>query len=107
MELALPEMPTVKSIGLVGDIDKEGWFNFNKELMNYPDEFERPTGDEATKATDIMQIYFTSGTTGMPKMVMHNYLHPLGHIVTAKYWQRVQENKLHMSVSDSGWAKFG
>ena len=40
-------------------------------------------------------------------MVQHNFIHPLGHIVTAKYWQRVQETKLHMSVSDSGWAKFG
>jgi acetyl-CoA synthetase len=54
-----------------------------------------------------MLIYFTSGTTGMPKMVQHNFAHPLGHIVTAKYWQQVRENKLHMSVSDSGWAKFG
>ncbi len=54
-----------------------------------------------------MLVYFTSGTTGMPKMVQHNFAHPLGHIVTAKYWQMVQENKLHMSVSDSGWAKFG
>ncbi len=43
----------------------------------------------------------------MPKMVQHNFTYPLGHIVTAKYWQKVQENKLHMSVSDSGWAKFG
>nr|MCR5040854.1 AMP-binding protein [Clostridia bacterium] len=51
--------------------------------------------------------YFTSGTTGMPKLVQHNFAHPLGHIVTAKYWQHVEENMLHMSVSDSGWAKFG
>ena len=54
-----------------------------------------------------MLVYFTSGTTGMPKMVQHNFSYPLGHIVTAKYWQQVEENKLHMSVSDSGWAKFG
>jgi acetyl-CoA synthetase len=54
-----------------------------------------------------MLIYFTSGTTGMPKMVLHNFAHPLGHIVTARYWHEVRENKLHMSVSDSGWAKFG
>ena len=73
-----------------------------------------PTGDqlackteERILATDPMLIYFTSGTTGMPKMVVHNFAHPLGHIVTAKYWQQVRENKLHMSVSDSGWAKFG
>ena len=107
MELAKAEAPCIKHIALVGNNEREGWINFNEELMQYSDVFERPTGDDATKNTDIMQIYFTSGTTGMPKMVCHNYMHPLGHIVTAKYWQRVQENKLHMSVSDSGWAKFG
>jgi acetyl-CoA synthetase len=58
-------------------------------------------------ATDPMLIYFTSGTTGMPKMVLHDFSHPLGHIVTAKYWQQVREGKPHISVSDSGWAKFG
>ena len=107
MELAREQAPCIKHIALVGDNEREGWINFNKELMEYSEVFERPTGEDATKNTDIMQIYFTSGTTGMPKMVCHNYMHPLGHIVTAKYWQRVQENKLHMSVSDSGWAKFG
>ncbi len=107
VEKALPEMLCVKSIGLVGDTDREGWFNFNRELSKHSEEFERPVGAEAVKGADTMQIYFTSGTTGMPKMVMHNHFHPLGQIVTAKYWQRVQENKLHMSVSDSGWAKFG
>ncbi|MCR5531589.1 MAG: AMP-binding protein [Lachnospiraceae bacterium] len=107
MELAMPEMPGVKYRAVVDDVEREGWINFNKEFMQFPDTLERPTGDQATKGTDIMQIYFTSGTTGMPKMVTHNYHHPLGHIVTAKYWQQVQKGKLHMSVSDSGWAKFG
>ncbi|MCR5609529.1 MAG: AMP-binding protein [Lachnospiraceae bacterium] len=92
---------------LVVDGDREGWICFNDAIESFPDTFERPTGDEATHNTDIMLTYFTSGTTGMPKMVCHNFLHPLGHIVTAKYWQQVQENKLHMSISDSGWAKFG
>lgn len=107
MELAKKEADCIKHVAIVGDVEKDGWVSFNREFMKYSDVFERPVGDAATKNTDIMQIYFTSGTTGMPKMVCHNYLHPLGHIVTAKYWQRVQENKLHMSVSDSGWAKFG
>jgi acetyl-CoA synthetase len=56
---------------------------------------------------DIMLIYFTSGTTGLAKMCMHNFTHPLGHIITARYWQQVRENHLHCSVTDSGWAKFG
>ena len=106
MELARPEAPCIQEIYVTNE-NREGWLNFDEEFAKYPDTFERPTGDAATKNTDIMQIYFTSGTTGMPKMVCHNYNHPLGHIVTAKYWQQVQENKLHMSVSDSGWAKFG
>jgi acetyl-CoA synthetase len=56
--------------------------------------------------TDPMLIYFSSGTTGMPKMVMHNHSLPLGHIVTAKYWQCVEDGAVHMTQTDSGWAKF-
>ncbi len=107
VEISLPDMPCVKNIAVVNDTDREGWINFNREFMKFPDTLERPTGDDRTKGTDVMQIYFTSGTSGMPKMVTHTYHYPLGHIVTAKYWQQVQEGKLHMSVSDSGWAKFG
>ena len=106
VEEAMPEAPTLQHRALVASI-KEGWIDFSAELMQYPEEFARPTGEEAHSINDIMLVYFTSGTTGMPKMVRHNFAHPLGHIVTAKYWHRVQENKLHMSVSDSGWAKFG
>ncbi len=106
IENTVKEAPTVKNIMLANG-HREGWLNLHDGMEGQSTEFERPTGDEATHNTDIMQIYFTSGTTGMPKMVCHNYMHPLGHIVTAKYWQCVQENKLHMSVTDSGWAKFG
>ncbi len=103
---AIKETTTLKNRILVVD-KREGWLDLNDEAAKFPDTFERPTGDEAIKWDDIMLVYFTSGTTGMPKMVQHNFSYPLGHIVTAKYWQQVQENKLHMSVSDSGWAKFG
>ncbi|MBQ7082441.1 MAG: AMP-binding protein [Oscillospiraceae bacterium] len=106
VEEAMPEAPTLQHRALVAS-KKEGWIDFSAELMQYPEEFARPTGEEAHSINDIMLVYFTSGTTGMPKMVRHNFAHPLGHIVTAKYWHRVQEDKLHMSVSDSGWAKFG
>jgi acetyl-CoA synthetase len=54
---------------------------------------------------DIMLLYFTSGTTGMPKMVNHNFAYPLGHILTAKYWQNVKDNGLHFTIADTGWAK--
>lgn len=107
VELAMSEMKCVKNLAIVGNIKKEGWIDFNEEMEKMSPELNRPDDDNNPMADDIMQIYFTSGTTGMPKMVTHNHKHPLGHIVTAKYWQRVQENKLHMSVSDSGWAKFG
>ena len=103
---AAPQIKTLRKKIAVAQ-PREGWDFFTDEIAKYPDTFERPTGDEATKATDTMLIYFTSGSTGMPKMVCHNFAHPLGHIVTAKYWHQVQENKLHMSISDSGWAKFG
>ena len=86
---------------------REGWLNLDELIEDAPETWERPTGDAATTSRDIMLIYFTSGTTGNPKAVMHNFAHPLGHILTAKYWQQVQENGLHMSVTDSGWAKFG
>lgn len=106
VEQAAPEIESLKFRTVVAS-KREGWDFFEDEIANYPDTFERPTGEDANKWNDIMLVYFTSGTTGMPKMVQHNFAHPLGHIVTAKYWQQVQENKLHMSVSDSGWAKFG
>ena len=107
VESAQPEAPTLRHKLLVDNCDREGWLNFNREIQQYPDTFPRPEGEQRTHNDDVMLVYFTSGTTGMPKMVQHNFTYPLGHIVTAKYWQRVQENTLHMSVSDSGWAKFG
>ncbi len=86
---------------------QNGWLVYDVEVAKHSDSFTRPTGIAATTVKDVMLMYFTSGTTGMPKMVRQTFSHPLGHIVTAKYWQQVQDGKLHMSVSDSGWAKFG
>ncbi len=106
VELAQPEAESLKHKILVGKT-KEGWLDFAEGIKEQSEDFPRPTGEAATRWDDTMLVYFTSGTTGMPKMVRHNFSYPLGHIVTAKYWQCVQENKLHMSVSDSGWAKFG
>ena len=106
IDTAAPQIETLRKKIAVAR-PRDGWDYFEDEIEKYPDVFERPTGEEATKATDTMLIYFTSGSTGMPKMVCHNFAHPLGHIVTAKYWHQVQENKLHLSISDSGWAKFG
>ena len=103
VELALPECETV-GYHILTPGKREGWLSFSDGIAGQPETLER---DPSIKNTDPMLIYFTSGTTGMPKMVLHDFTHPLGHIVTANYWQCVQEDKLHMSVSDSGWAKFG
>ncbi len=106
VESSLPDCPTVHHHIVVGE-KREGWDFFEDEIEKQSDVFDRPTGADATNYNDIMLVYFTSGTTGNPKMIQHNFAYPLGHIITAKYWQQVQEDKLHMSVTDSGWAKFG
>jgi acetyl-CoA synthetase len=96
--------PTLKLKMMVGD-DRHGWLNFTKGMDNSSENFIRPVSDQATANTDIMLLYFTSGTTGMPKMVNHDFIYPLGHILTAKYWQNVQDDGLHFTVADTGWAK--
>jgi acetyl-CoA synthetase len=91
------------TISVNGYIDN--WLDYSKEVNKFSIYFKRPTGTEATEANDNFLLYFTSGTTGMPKMVCHNFSYPLGHIITAKYWQNLNENSLHLTVADSGWAK--
>ena len=105
-EEALPDSPSIEHRVIVAG-ERDGWTPFDALVAGEPDEFERPTGEAGVTSKDIMLVYFTSGTTGSPKAVCHNFAHPLGHIITAKYWQQVQEDTLHMSVTDSGWAKFG
>lgn len=101
---SLNESPSLKLRVAVG-AKRNGWFNYADETEKASGVFQRPTGDDAIKNSDILLLYFTSGTTGMPKMVQHNYTYPLGHIITAKYWQNVIDNGLHLTVSDTGWAK--
>lgn len=81
--------------------EREGWISFDREIEKYPDTFERLD----FKSSELMLLYFTSGTTGYPKMVCHNHLYPLAHIVTAKHWHNVQPDGLHLTVSETGWAK--
>ena len=96
--------PSLKSKALVGP-GKDGWIDFQKGLAESPEGFTRPGPEEQVRNDDTMLLYFTSGTTGMPKMVTHDYTYPLGHIVTARYWQCVQDNGLHFTIADTGWAK--
>ena len=106
MEEALPESPSIENRIIVAG-ERDGWTPFDELIEGESGEFERPTGEGGVTSKDIMLVYFTSGTTGLAKAVCHNFAHPLGHIITAKYWQQVEEDTLHMSVTDSGWAKFG
>jgi acetyl-CoA synthetase len=82
---------------------KENWVDFKAASQSESSEFKRPPNVNVN--SDVMLLYFTSGTTGMPKMVQHNFVYPLGHIATAKYWQQVKEGGLHLTVADTGWAK--
>ena len=81
--------------------DVEGCRNLTREMEQAPDTFQRIS----TAVTDPMLLYFTSGTTGYPKGVIHDFSYPLAHIVTAKYWQQAQEDGLHFTVAETGWAK--
>ena len=78
------------------------WIDFSPLMEKADTEFKH---ERVNSSEDTMLLYFTSGTTGMPKMVSHNFAYPLGHIVTAKYWHRVDPGKLHLTVADTGWAK--
>ncbi|MDD2457883.1 MAG: AMP-binding protein [Eubacteriales bacterium] len=83
---------------------RAGWLSFQNGLeKSLP--FVRPTRDAAPGNEDMMLLYFTSGTTGMPKMVTHDFTYPIGHIPTARYWHRVDPDGLHLTVADTGWAK--
>jgi len=117
---ALPDCPDVRSVCFVRSDPKAEaiepafkwsgeWTDLNERISDVDDgevaafrNTQSPAGGE-----DPMLLYFTSGTTGMPKMVLHDFNHPLGHIVTAHYWQQLGPEDLHISVADTGWAKCG
>ena len=82
---------------------REGWRSFDEEYKMYSSHFERM--EDAPCGSDPMLMFFTSGTSGYPKLAAHNYKYPLGHFITAKYWHRVNPDGLHLTISDTGWAK--
>ena len=88
---------------LIVNGEREGWRTFDEEYTLYSTHYNRtedsPCGD------DLMLMYFTSGTSGYPKIATHNYKYPLGHFHTAKYWHNVDPDGLHYTISDTGWAK--
>ena len=101
-EAALAKCPGVGIKLLVGG-EREGWRNFNEEYTLFSSHFDRT--DDSPCGDDPMLMYFTSGTSGYPKIALHNYKYPLGHFHTAKYWHCVNPDGLHLTISDTGWAK--
>jgi acetyl-CoA synthetase len=104
VDASCQESPSLVNRVIVGG-KRDGWISFDEGMKKVSDTFERPTGEKATNNADLMLLYFTSGTTGYPKMVAHNFTYPLGHILTASFWQQVVNDKLHLTVADTGWAK--
>jgi len=95
--------PTLKHLIIVGD-NKKNWINFKEKITKSSIELSQKE-IEKTRSTDPMLIYFTSGTTGHPKMVLHTHSYPLGHEVTARFAQSLTKFDLHWAVSETGWAK--
>ncbi len=102
VDLAAEKAPTLKH-KLIVNGEREGWRSFDEEYTMYSSHFDRkedsPCGD------DLMLMFFTSGTSGYPKIAAHNYKYALGHFHTARYWHNVDPNGLHFTISDTGWAK--
>ena len=99
---AMSESPTVKTLISIGPKVPENFHSWHEEIDNAP-AFVRPS--HVNDNNDIMLMYFTSGTSGEPKMVAHNYLYPLGHITTGVFWHNLHENSIHLTVADTGWGK--
>ena len=94
--------PTLKTKVLVGG-QREGWRNFNEEYALFSDRYER-TEDTAC-GDDVCTMFFTSGTTGYPKIASHSYKYALGHFITGRYWHGAERDGLHLTISDTGWGK--
>ena len=84
---------------------REGWRDFDTEMAQCSDVFPRPCPEETAAGSETMLMFFTSGTTGYPKIAAHNHKYPLGHYITAKYWHNVNPDGLHFTISDTGWGK--
>lgn len=99
---ALSESPSVETVVSSGPLVPEGFMDFQKGIHDAPP-FVRPA--HANSNEDISLMYFTSGTTGEPKMVAHDFTYPLGHIVTGFIWHNLNEQSIHLTIADTGWGK--
>lgn len=99
---AMPDSPTVERLVSIGPDMPEGFLDFHKGIDNAAP-FVRP--EQVNTNDDISLMYFTSGTTGEPKMVAHDFTYPLGHIVTGSFWHNLHKDSLHLTIADTGWGK--
>ncbi len=99
---AISHSPSLRMVVSIGEIVPEGWHDFHAGIES-ASAFIRP--DNVNDNDDISLMYFTSGTTGNPKMVAHDFTYPLAHIITASYWHNVGEESLHLTLADTGWGK--
>ena len=99
---SMSQSPTVNTLISIGPKVPEGFHDWHKEISNAP-QFVRPT--LVNTNDDIMLVYFTSGTSGEPKMVAHDFTYPIGHITTGVFWHNLHRGSIHLTVADTGWAK--
>lgn len=102
VDLAAPNCKSLKTKIVVGK-SRDGWNDFNAEFSSFSKEFSRT--EETACGSEPMLMFFTSGTTGYPKIAMHDFKYPLGHYTTARYWHNVDPNGIHFTISDTGWGK--
>ncbi len=102
IDIAAQNCPELVNKLIVGE-NRDGWRNFDEEYKRFSTHYDRT--DDTACGDDLMLMYFTSGTSGYPKIAAHNYKYPLGHFHTAKYWHYVDPEGLHFTISDTGWAK--
>ena len=102
VDAAAAKCPGLEHKIIVGG-SREGWHSFDEEYSIYSSHFART--EDAPAGSDPMLMFFTSGTSGYPKIAAHSYKYPLGHFITAKYWHQVNPDGLHFTISDTGWAK--
>ena len=99
---AMPNCPTLEHVISIGPGMPEGFKDFQEGIANAAP-FVKPVYPNTND--DIMMMYFTSGTTGEPKMVAHDFTYPLGHLTTGAFWHNLHENSLHLTIADTGWGK--
>ncbi len=102
VQAAMPDSPTVQVLVSIGPVVPEGFHDWHAEIGQAP-RFVRP--EHVNTNSDTMLMYFTSGTSGQPKMVAHDHLYALGHLTTGVFWHNLSEDSIHLTVADTGWGK--